>query len=476
MGKEVNMNNRMQLQREKRLARSFFVDIALLLLLALLALALPAQAQEAYPAPEVAWHFTEHYGDATDLAVGDLTGIGVADVAFIETSSGTSVFALRGDDGILQWQTVVPGGYAIAVGDVNGETANEVIAGSFNYIINVFRGSDGAFYFPYPTDSAVTDIELGDIDGDGISDIIACDPTDDGWIYAINGTNGANLTGWPVGPLSGAVVDIAIGNLDNAGGVDIAAISLSATIGTLYVYNSTGVQLWKNTSVAGRSVEIGDVDGDTDEEVVIGDYVSRRVLVYDGDTDTLEAAYYTNYPPTEVELGDLDGDTSDLEIAVITGILEDDTLFALDVDASQQVNELWNFSIDWTPNYWGEGLAIGDVDGDTKNEVIALSDIDDYGGGYKVWAFDGLDGNGDGLGDVVWMYELLSHPNDVEVGDVDGDGDLDVLVATNQGGSVYALFTQEKPRVPLLAPLGLAALIALLSVIATSTLVRRKRQ
>jgi len=464
------MNKRMQ--RKKVLARSLLGGVALLLLLAL-----PAQAQ-VYPAPEVAWHFTEHTGDATDLAVGDLTGNGVADVAFIDTSSGTSLFALRGDNGVLRWQThMVAGGYAIAVGDVNGDTANEVIAGSVNGTkgINVFRGSDGTFYFAYPTDSAVTDIELGDIDGDGTLDIIACDSITEGWIYAINGTTGANLTGWPQGPLSGPVLDIALGNLDNAGGVDVAAISLSA-VGTLYAYNSTGVQLWENTSVMGRSVEIGDVDGDTEEEVVIGDYISQSVLVYDGDTGDLEYAFPTNERnPTEVELGDLDGDPNDLEIAVITGFPFDLSIFALDVDASQQVNELWNFSIEWAPEYYGEGLAIGDLDGDGRNEVVAASMSSGRNVSCGVWAFDGLDGT------VVWMYELGPSPgatvSDLEVGDVDGDGDMDVLVATNQAaGSVYALFTKEPTLAPLLAPLGIVALIGLLTVIAASTLVRRKRR
>jgi hypothetical protein len=465
------MNKKLQLQRKKVLARSLLGGVALLLLLAL-----PAQAQ-VYPAPEVAWHFTEHLGDATDLAVGDLTGNGVADVAFIDTSSGTSLFALRGDNGVRRWQThTVAGGYAIAVGDVNGDNANEVIAGSVNGTrgICVFRGSDGFFYFSYPTDSAVTGIELGDLDGDGTPDIIACDPTTEGWIYAINGTTGANLTGWPVGHLSGAVLDIALGNLDNAGGVDVAAISLSAG-GTLYVYNATGALMWINTTVMGRSVEIGDVDGDTEAEVVIGDYLSQNVLVYDGDTGDLEYAFFTNdRNPTEVELGDLDGDDSDVEIAVITGEPCDASIFALAINTGQ-LNELWNFSIEWESDYYGEGLAIGDLDGNGRNEVVAATTPADVGEPCRVWAFDGLDG------DVVWMYELGPYPgaraNDLELGDVDGDGDMDVLVATNQAGqSVYALFTKEPPRAPLLAPLGIAALIGLLSVIATSTLVRRKRR
>jgi hypothetical protein len=475
------MNTRMQLQRKDVLARSLFAGVALLFLLALLALL--AQAQT-YPAPEVAWHFTEHYGDATDLAVGDLTGNGVADVAFIDNQIIDTAFALYGNNGTEYWSDIYASGYSIAVGDVDGDTRNEVVAGGYNSNagkpgITVFE-DDGTFKFFYETNSQfVKDIELGDLDGDNVADIVACNNEAYGWIYAINGTTGANLTGWPWGSPD-SLEDIALGNLDDKPGLDVAAISLLAP-GTLYVFNSTGALLWYNESVRGRSVEIGDVDGDTEEEVVIGDYLSKSVIVYDGNSDVLEYAFQTNYRnPTEVELGDLDGDTSDLEIAAITGEPPDASLFALAVNATGQLNELWNFSIEWEPMcygevYYGEGLAIGDIDGDGRNEVVAASTPSDLDRSFRVWAFEGLDG------DVVWMYELGpssgARANDVELGDVDGDGDLDVLVATNQAaGSVYALFTKEPPRAPLLAPLGIVALIGLLSVIATSTLVRRKRR
>jgi hypothetical protein len=77
------------------------------------------------------------------------------------------------------------------------------------------------------------------------------------------------------------------------------------------------------------------------------------------------------------------------------------------------------------------------------------------------------------------MYELGPFPgsaaNDLEVGDVDGDGDLDVLVATNQeGGSVYALFTKQ-PMAPILTPSGLIALVSALATIAVVTMVRKRR-
>ena len=404
-----------------------------------------------YPEPVLAWLNTQSNGDITDVAVGELVGNGGADVVFIDNFiiSPDTAFAVYGINGTEYWTNFSVSGYSIAVGDVDGDTKNEVVAGGWNTNegkpgITVFE-DNGTYKFFYPTHSSdIKDIELGDVDNDGVADIVTCNLNAQGRIYAFNGTDGGNLPGWPQVVSVEPIEDLALGNLDGNPGLDIAAISRYIIPGgTLFVYNSTGALMWSNWAVYGRSVEIGNVDSDPEAEVVIGDWNSSNVYVYNGSTGTLEYSFDTIFPPTEVELGDLDDDPNDVEIAVITGILEDDTLFALDINATGQVNELWNFSIDWTPNYWGEGLAIGDVDGDKKNEVIALSDRDDYGSGNKVWAFDGLDGNGDGVGDVVWMYELSSHPEDVEVGDVDGDGDMDVLVGTAGGNSVYALFTKE---------------------------------
>jgi hypothetical protein len=256
--------------------------------------------------------------------------------------------------------------------------------------------------------------------------------------------------------------------------VDVAAIGETVP-GCLYVYDSTGSLMWSDSGVGGRTVEIGNVDGDADNEVVAvtmdakdaygvsgdGGY-GGWVLAFDGDEGGPPLySFYTedNRVVTDIELGDLDGNPADVEVAAITGVMPNDTLFVIDIDSSPAEQEMWRYFIDWTSpyydsynQYYGESLAIGDVDRDYKNEVIAAGEattnhITKYVGPdcpYGIYAFDGIDRDGDGLGDLVWSPYCLWEPiTDVEVGDLDGDGDDDVAFGTVGGRTIYAITAVE---------------------------------
>jgi uncharacterized repeat protein (TIGR01451 family) len=443
------------------------------------------------PAPELLW-VQNVEGDVTDLAVGDLNGDNKEDVAALDFQRETlNVLDGEGDgagSGKVDWSKDISG-FSVAVGDIDGDHLNEVVAnnsgaGFFAYGIDGFDNSIVAYEnngsgnganqpkWQYDTLGEVKDIEIGDVDGDGIKDVIACNNFSvPGTIYVINGVTGEDLTDdWPVTYPDEEFMDVAVGQLDGISGMDIAAIGRGVT-GSLFAFDKSGGELWSKP-ISGPTVEIGDVNGDGFNEVVAGTD-DGYVRVYAGADGTPLYSFNAGSPVTDVELGDLDGNKGNgLEVACIcSGSPVPDTLYALDIDNSPGSQVMWYYDISWDSQFYGESLAIGDVDRDYKNEVIAAGqnqiELDSVGEfqfntSSSVYAFDGLDNNHDGIGDLVWSpYEVDSPITDLEIGDLDGDGDQDVVFGTlsseptsSQGltfsqpqlGSVYAI-TAADPNI-----------------------------
>ncbi len=271
---------------------------------------------------------------------------------------------------------------------------------------------------------------------------------------------------WRFGTRGAVEPSAAVGDLDSDGRTEVV---ISSFDGAVYAVpgGAQGVirqPKWRFQSGAliWSSPAVGDVDGDGRLEVVVGSD-DKNVYVLDGRTGQLKWAFETlsrvRASPT---LADVDGDGR-LEI-----IIGSNGVWALDARAKRPK---WAFPL-MTTTF--SSAAVGDVDGDGRLEVVvgsydnivyalegrtgalkwqfpagnpvesspALADLDGDGqlevvfgvgfireGGPKgVYALRGRDGA------VKWFHSIGQNQRVISspaVGDVDGDGQLEVVIGSN---------------------------------------------
>ena len=198
---------------------------------------------------------------------------------------------------------------------------------------------------------------------------------------------------------------------------------------------------WTNTTVV-NSVATGDVDGDGQVEVVTGGYFNNglrniaQLIVWNSSSlapKRLTTWYWIgNTTVNSIALADINGDG---QTEIVTG----GSYF----DGTRQIAQLviWSGSSlaaekiqtwYWTGNTVINSVALGDVDGEGKSEVVT-------GGFYNdgvrdvaqlcVWNSSNL-----GLENVkTWFWTGNTVVNSVALGDVDADGQVEIVT----GGSYF---------------------------------------
>jgi hypothetical protein len=387
------------------------------------------------------WPLREIYGFP---AVADINGDGAADVIVL-TSHGFGV--INGAGHFLPgwpWTYTDLGGLPL-VGDLNGDGTPEVVAPvggggfyAFDSSGNVIPGWDPVIYPGVHSRYA-----LGDIDGDGAQELVFT--KNDLQLLAIDG-DGTEMPGWPVyytlpSPGKQNWTSLAIGDMDFDGVEEVVAARYihAGTIlpSPVVVLRGTG-EFWPGWPViltpplgpAFTEVALADLDQDGECEVIGATTgASLQMLRLDGETfwPPVVPAVWNGY----VACGDLDAD-GDLEI-VVSGY---------GMQISHHTGQLMataptSFSAFGPP-------SLGDVDGDGLLEIVILSDNMDMSTGQypalHVFDLNGVDQPGwphvFPVGDATSMFPAL--------GDLDGDGDLEIVV--RNGLYLYA-FTNGDPGV-----------------------------
>ncbi len=308
------------------------------------------------------WRYLTNYW-VWHVAIGDLNGDSFNDVVGYDAQSPSYLYAINSSGNLLwQYQLPVTGSgneiaEHIAIGDINDDGKNEVIVGADGMTaIYVFNPS-GEVIWTYDTPSYIPNIKIGDIDGDGIKDVIVSSGyAGPGWLIVINGT-GSQMWNYSFGQRIGESV---YGDLNNDGKNDIVVLDWYGD--NVYVINNSGDSLIWSYSLPANSntIAIGDI-GNSDINIIIG-CADGYVYVLDS-SGGLIWDYFVGGSVSKVAVGDLVNDgINDIALSSHGG----NAVYALNGSGGL----IWKFN--GTLPF--RDLDIGDINGDGVNDVVTISD------------------------------------------------------------------------------------------------------
>ena len=285
-------------------------------------------------------------------------------------------------------------------------------------------------------------VAAGDFNGDGKVDLAVANRTNQTGNLGILLGNGdgtfASQVDYPTGAYSEQVV---VGDFNNDGKPDLAVANSAEYGGTqgISVLLGNGDGTFQNaTNYAAGSYPVGvavgdfNADGKLDLAVtnsaVAGGTPNVSILLGNGD-GTFKTAmnFAAGVQPIGVAVGDFNRDGR-LDLAVANEESTNVSILLGKGDGTFQAPI--NYGV--APNPFA--VVTGDFNGDGKLDLAVTNISGDYqvGPGVNV-----LLGNGDGTFQSAVNYSLLTQPLWMSVADFNGDGSLDVAVATGAGISMF---------------------------------------
>ncbi|WP_459209719.1 T9SS type A sorting domain-containing protein [Aquimarina rhabdastrellae] len=282
------------------------------------------------------------------------------------------------------------------------------------------------------------DVYVGDFDGDNDVDILSLSQHDakvawyeniDGYGFFGNqriitervGTGNSVPTAYPTDIDGDGDLDISVGkgnelswyeNIDGKG--DFSA-----------------QHIFSNESGHPRIARASDIDKDGDMDLLFGYYRDDRIVWYEnidgngtfGDQKVITTSGGTNGSLVSMEISDIDGDG-------------DDDIIAVSFDR-YKINWYENdgtgtfSSHNFDANETGS-IYPADIDGDNDIDIVAVS-INGSNNDSVSW-YENVDGNG-GFSVEHYVSNVRIHGNSINVADMDNDGDLDILTASGHNNT-----------------------------------------
>jgi hypothetical protein len=370
---------------------------------------------------------------------GDFDGDGDADVAIADADSEHALGSVLVYENTGQGALSAPIGYkvgripsaVVAIdldddGDLDLVTANEGESS-----VSVLLGAGDGTFSPqveYTAGGSPSGLFVADMGGDEKPDLAVPNTLVDTFSSLLNDGDGT------FGPKkSFAVGDgpSAITGADVGGDGDIDLIVANAEAGTISIFENLGGGIFGSQVVidaggtGAEAVGAADLDGDGDPDLMMMGGQERFASVFHNSGGEFGPArvYESGGMLMDLVMVDLDGD-GDLD-GVAPDLIGDQTrIFRNRGDGTFPASESLG------PAIARNDLGSADLDGDGDPDLHAVF------GDQDCWCHEIHLNQGDGTFVTSGTYYAAAYPNAVTSGDVDGDGDLD-LVSANTFGNIF---------------------------------------
>ena len=326
--------------------------------------------------------------------------------------------------------------YAIAIGDLNGDTHPDLASTASGISIAIGNG-DGTFQTPasYATSNYPKSVDIGDFNNDNHPDLtIATWPVS----VLLGNTNG---TFTAAANFNAGGDDVAITDLNGDNQQDMLLLSHSGGSVSALTGNGDGTF---NTAVyypvgdLPLTFSLADLNGDTFSDLVITYDFSYEnsfyfsVLLGSGD-GTFQPAINDSTANTALSLGisDLDGDH--IPDMVVTHLSSIDNVSVMRGNGDGTFTPAGTFTVNDIPFF----AAISDLDGDHIPDLVTANT--DLIGALESNTVAVLTGNGDGTFGSAVYYNVGKYPQSIAIADLDGDDIPDLAVANKNTNNVSLL-------------------------------------